>query len=52
MTEFIRNNKWAIIRVIVLLFVFLLVVGYINGRSVYNQRMLRLEETKNAFQQG
>ena len=52
MTEFIRNNKLTIIKALVLLFVFLLIVGYIHGKSVYNERMLRINEAKNAFQQG
>jgi uncharacterized protein (UPF0333 family) len=38
MREFLLNNKGKIIRLAVLLFVFLVVVAYINGRSIYQEK--------------
>jgi hypothetical protein len=44
MREYIVNNKSRIIKILVLLFVFLFIVTYFHGRSVYMEKAKMLEE--------
>jgi hypothetical protein len=44
MREFLLNNKGKFLRVIVLLFVFFLIVAFINGRNIYKEKTKRLQD--------
>ncbi len=49
MREFLVTNKWMIIRLLVLAIVFLLVVTYINGRSIYKEKTRMIEERNSSI---
>ncbi len=44
MREFLSNNKSKIIRVFVLLFVFFLIVAYVNGRNIYKEKIMKTQD--------
>lgn len=44
MREFLKMNKWRVIRVLVLLFVFFVIVAYVNGRNIYKQKTQMMQE--------
>ena len=49
MREYFLNSKWKIVQLVVLLFIFLLVVAYINGKSVYEAKLREIESAKQTF---
>lgn len=49
MREFLLNNKSKIIKIFLLLAVFLFVVTFINGRSLYNERVKMMQMEKEAM---
>jgi F0F1-type ATP synthase membrane subunit b/b' len=44
MREFLTKNKWRVIRILVLLLIFFVIVAYVNGRNIYNQKTKMLQE--------
>lgn len=46
MREFLLNNKWKVIRLALLLIVFAIIVMFVHGRSIYNEKMQKIEQAK------
>lgn len=43
-TELIRNNKWRVFKIMFLLFVFFMIVAYVNGRNIYMEKSKQMRE--------
>jgi hypothetical protein len=43
MGEFLQKNKLKVLRLVFLVLVFFVIVAYINGRSIYKERVNQLE---------
>lgn len=49
MGEFLWNNKGRLVRIMVLLFVFFIIVTFVNGRNIYKEKTKKIEERNSSI---